>query len=57
MGVPPNHPFSKDFPLYTIHIGVPPIYGTPHIVPLQGHSEVSIRAPGLERSGLCLDNS
>lgn len=24
---------------------------------LRGHSEVSIRAPGIERSGLCLDNS
>ena len=28
MGVPPNHPFKWDFPLQTIHFGVPPCVET-----------------------------
>ena len=29
LGVPPNHPFYQDFPLETIHFGVPPLMETP----------------------------
>jgi hypothetical protein len=29
MGVPPNRPFSWDFPLKTIHFGVPQLMETP----------------------------
>ena len=31
IGVPPNHPFSWDFPLSTIHLGVTLVYGNLHI--------------------------
>ena len=31
IGVPLQHPFEWDFPLSTIHFGVPPIYGNSHV--------------------------
>ena len=51
-GVPLNHPCSWDFPLETIHLGVPPFIETPHICkPRQRSSRASkIRAFGPDAS-------
>ena len=44
MGVPPNHPFQWDFPLQTIHLGVPPWLWKPPCV-LKTPSKISIGRP------------
>ena len=41
MVIPLNHPCSRDFPLQTIHLGIP-IVGTPHISTCSGESATGV---------------